>query len=131
MDRDPRSSRIRTDTPLNDTKELLTLGSDFARVREDPSTDMRLKKRIVRSLVEEIVVDVNEAGDTIEAVRIPHSMSCFSNQSTMSALGYVPWGGPYRTVSKSAFLQATSLLSSVVNSGLSVGDLAPNLLSAW
>ncbi len=29
---------------------------------------MRLKKRIVRTLVEEIVVDVNEAGDTIEAV---------------------------------------------------------------
>ena len=51
-----------------DTKELLTLGSDFARVWEDPSTDMRLKKRIVRTLVEEIVVDVNEAGDTIEAV---------------------------------------------------------------
>ena len=51
-----------------DTKELLTLGSDFARVWEDPSTDMRLKKRIVRTLVEEVVVDVNEAGDTIEAV---------------------------------------------------------------
>lgn len=51
-----------------DTKELLSLGSDFARVWEDPSTDMRLKKRIVRTLVEQIVVDVNEAGDTIEAV---------------------------------------------------------------
>jgi DNA invertase Pin-like site-specific DNA recombinase len=51
-----------------DTKELLTLGSDFARVWEDPLTDMRLKKRIVRMLVEELVVDVNEAGDTIEAV---------------------------------------------------------------
>jgi len=51
-----------------DTQELLTLGSDFARVWRDPSTDMRLKKRIVRTLVEEIVADVNEAGDTIEAV---------------------------------------------------------------
>jgi len=51
-----------------DTQELLTLGSDFARVWQDPSTDMRLKKRIVRTLVEEIVADVNEAGDTIEAV---------------------------------------------------------------
>jgi len=51
-----------------DPEELLTLGSDFARVWEDPSTDMRLKKRIVRTLVEEIVADVNEAGDTIEAV---------------------------------------------------------------
>jgi Helix-turn-helix domain len=29
---------------------------------------MRLKKRIVRTLVEEVVADVNEAGDTIEAV---------------------------------------------------------------
>jgi len=51
-----------------DIQELLTLGSDFARVWQDPSTDMRLKKRIVRTLVEEIVADVNEAGDTIEAV---------------------------------------------------------------
>lgn len=51
-----------------DPQELLTLGSDFARVWQDPSTDMRLKKRIVRTLIEEIVADVNEAGDTIEAV---------------------------------------------------------------
>src|SRR3990172_2973907 len=47
---------------------LLTLGSDFARVWQDPSTDMRLKKRIVRTLLEGIVAGVNEAGDTIEAV---------------------------------------------------------------
>jgi DNA invertase Pin-like site-specific DNA recombinase len=53
---------------LIDPQELLTLGSDFARVWQDPSSDMRLKKRIVRTLVEEIVADVNEAGDTIEAV---------------------------------------------------------------
>ncbi len=51
-----------------DPEELLTLGSDFAQVWQAPSTDMRLKKRIVRTLVEEIVTDVNEAGDTIEAV---------------------------------------------------------------
>ena len=62
LEQAPSSQRI------IDTKELLTLGSDFARVWENPSTDMRLKKRIVRTLVEEIVVDVNEAGDTIEAV---------------------------------------------------------------
>jgi hypothetical protein len=51
-----------------DAAELLTLGADFARVWQDPSTDMRLKKRIVRTLVEEVVANVNEAGDTIEAV---------------------------------------------------------------
>ena len=51
LEQAPSSQRI------IDTKELLTLGSDFARVWEDPSTDMRLKKRIVRTLVEEIVVD--------------------------------------------------------------------------
>ncbi len=62
LEQAPSSQRI------IDTKLLLTLGSDFARVWEDPSTDMRLKKRIVRTLVEEIVVDVNETGDTIEAV---------------------------------------------------------------
>jgi len=54
--------------PAIDPEELHTLGSDFSRVWHDPSTDMRLKKRIVRTLVEEIVVDVNEAGDTIQAV---------------------------------------------------------------
>jgi hypothetical protein len=51
-----------------DAAELLTLGADFARVWQDPSTDMRLKKRIVRTLVEEVVANVNEAGDTIEPV---------------------------------------------------------------
>jgi hypothetical protein len=49
-----------------DPEELLTLGSDFARVWRDASTDMRLKKRMVRTLIEEIVVDVSEAGDTIK-----------------------------------------------------------------
>lgn len=51
-----------------DAKALLTLGSDFVRVWQDPPTDMRLKKRIVRTLVEEVVADVNERGDTIQAV---------------------------------------------------------------
>jgi DNA invertase Pin-like site-specific DNA recombinase len=54
--------------PAIDPRELLTLGSDFARVWQAPTTDMRLKKRIVRTLVEEIVTDVNEACDIIEAV---------------------------------------------------------------
>jgi DNA invertase Pin-like site-specific DNA recombinase len=48
--------------------QLLTLGSDFARVWQEPSTDMRLKKRLVRTLIEEVVADVSERGDTIQAV---------------------------------------------------------------
>lgn len=49
-------------------RELLALASDITAVWHDVATDMRLKKRIVRTLVEEIVTDVNAAGDTIQAV---------------------------------------------------------------
>jgi hypothetical protein len=39
-----------------DAAELFTLGADFARVWQDPSTDMRLKKRI------EIALTLNRLG---------------------------------------------------------------------
>lgn len=45
---------------------LLALGEDLPRVWCDPKTDMRLKKRIVRTLVEEIVVDIDEPRFRIE-----------------------------------------------------------------
>jgi excisionase family DNA binding protein len=42
---------------------LRDLGGDFKRVWHDPDADVRLKKRILRTLIEEIVVDVDrEAG---------------------------------------------------------------------
>ena len=41
---------------------LLRLAADVAAVWEDPRSDVRLKKRIIRALIEEIVVDVDEEG---------------------------------------------------------------------
>jgi DNA invertase Pin-like site-specific DNA recombinase len=45
-----------------------SLGADLARVWNDPATDVRLKKRIARTLVEEIVVDVDEGSSEISLV---------------------------------------------------------------
>ncbi|MGB9792662.1 MAG: recombinase family protein [Thermacetogeniaceae bacterium] len=47
---------------------LLTLAGDFPRVWHDPGTDMALKKRIVRTLIEEILVDVDEEQALIDVV---------------------------------------------------------------
>lgn len=41
-------------------EQLQTLTSDLRGVWDDPQTDVRLKKRILRTLIEEIVVDVDE-----------------------------------------------------------------------
>jgi DNA invertase Pin-like site-specific DNA recombinase len=47
-------------------EEFETLASDLESVWNSPDADMRLKKRIVRTLIHEIVVDVNaEAGELI------------------------------------------------------------------
>ena len=47
-----------------------TLAADFATVWAAPSTDVRLKKRIVRTVLEEAVGDIN--GDTAEIVLVLH-----------------------------------------------------------
>lgn len=39
---------------------LLSLGEDLSAVWDDPGTDIRLKKRIVRTVIEEIIADVDE-----------------------------------------------------------------------
>jgi DNA invertase Pin-like site-specific DNA recombinase len=46
--------------PLPDKELLLSLAQDLPAIWNSPSTDMRLKQRIVRILIEEIVVDVDE-----------------------------------------------------------------------
>lgn len=51
-----------------DRDRLLSLAADLPRVWSDPQSDMRLKKRIVRTLVEEIIVDLSPEADTIHAV---------------------------------------------------------------
>ena len=53
--------------PLPDREVLLSLAQDLPAVWNAPSCDMRLKQRIVRILVHEIVADVDEnlQGDRI------------------------------------------------------------------
>lgn len=46
--------------PPVDRARLASLAADVPRVWHDPGTDVRLKKRILRTLIEEIVVDVDE-----------------------------------------------------------------------
>lgn len=48
-----------------DQDDFRALGETFSRVWNDPSTDARLKKRLIRALVEEIVVDVDEQASQI------------------------------------------------------------------
>ena len=50
--------------------EFATLADDVKVVWEDPSADGRLKKRIVRTLVQEVVVDVDD--DAAEIVLVVH-----------------------------------------------------------
>lgn len=47
---------------------IMALAEDLPRVWKDPQTDVRLKKRIVRALIEEVVVDVDEESNEIRAV---------------------------------------------------------------
>jgi hypothetical protein len=50
--------------------EFATLADDLKTVWEDPSADGRLKKRIVRTLVQEVVVDVDD--EAAEIVLVVH-----------------------------------------------------------
>jgi excisionase family DNA binding protein len=52
-------------TPMPDKELLLSLARDLPAVWNAPSTDMRLKQRIVRILVHEIVADVDEKNSEI------------------------------------------------------------------
>lgn len=52
----------------NERERLLALAQDFPRVWNDSETDARLKKRIIRTLVEEIVADVDEERALIRLV---------------------------------------------------------------
>lgn len=54
------AARATTPPATVDTARFVSLGSDVARLWHSSTTDIRLKKRIVRALVEEIVVDTTE-----------------------------------------------------------------------
>src|SRR4029453_7192863 len=51
--------------PLRDREVLLSLAQDLPAIWNSPSTEMRLKQRIVRILIEEIVADVDESSREI------------------------------------------------------------------
>src|SRR5271157_2559642 len=48
--------------PAPNKQVLLSLAQDLPAIWNSPSTDMRLKQRLVRILIDEIVVDVDEKG---------------------------------------------------------------------
>jgi DNA invertase Pin-like site-specific DNA recombinase len=49
-------------------QELLALAHDLPQVWNDPQTDVRLKKRILRSVVQEVVVDVDRQAGTLSGI---------------------------------------------------------------
>jgi len=51
--------------PLPDQSSLMRLAADLESVWHAPGTDLRLKQRIVRTLVEEIVVDVDQPANQV------------------------------------------------------------------
>ncbi len=51
-----------------DRATLLALADDLETVWHDPATDMALKKRLVRTVIEEIIVDVDDGHTTVNAV---------------------------------------------------------------
>lgn len=48
--------------PVIDAADLAALGADLEAVWDDPNGDVRLKKRVVQSLIREVVADVAESG---------------------------------------------------------------------
>jgi hypothetical protein len=54
-----------TPAPIADPASLGVLASNLKTVWDAPTTDARLKKRIVRTLVHEVVADIDEAASEI------------------------------------------------------------------
>ena len=51
-------------------KRLLALGSDLPALWNDPTAPVELKKRILRTVISEIIVDVNHGSGQIEMRRL-------------------------------------------------------------
>jgi DNA invertase Pin-like site-specific DNA recombinase/predicted N-acetyltransferase YhbS len=58
--------------PVTDTASLATLATDLKTVWTDPETDARLKKRIVRTVVQEVIADIDQ--EAAEIILIVHWM---------------------------------------------------------
>jgi DNA invertase Pin-like site-specific DNA recombinase len=64
------ATETQTPVPRATREALLTLAADLEAAWQAPTTDMRTKQRLVRALIEEIVVDVDDA--TREVVLVVH-----------------------------------------------------------
>jgi excisionase family DNA binding protein len=60
-----REESARDRLPERDPRDLGALAEDLEQLWAAPDSDMRLKKRIVRTLIEEVIVDVNTEASTI------------------------------------------------------------------
>jgi DNA invertase Pin-like site-specific DNA recombinase len=64
-----KESSVKKATPgPADPETMRALAQDFARVWHAEQTDIRLKKRIARTLIEEIIVDLSPEGSAVELV---------------------------------------------------------------
>ena len=61
------ASEASTTTPTS-PGQFATLAADLKAIWRDPATDMRLKKRIVRELIREVIADLDEQGGEIVLV---------------------------------------------------------------
>ena len=52
-------------TPVPDRSSLMRLAADLESVWQAPGTDLRLKQRIIRTLIEEVVVDVDQSTNQV------------------------------------------------------------------
>jgi DNA invertase Pin-like site-specific DNA recombinase len=70
-DLDDRIQGLKAQRPLAAaaaTEPIIDLDRDLERAWNDPATDVRLKKRILRTVIEEIVVDIDSSAHQLEIV---------------------------------------------------------------
>jgi hypothetical protein len=72
-------------TPVIDPAALTTLAADLKTVWAAPTTDARLKKRIVRTLIQEVVADIDQEAN--EIVLIVHWVGGVHSQSVCQSDG--------------------------------------------
>ena len=53
------------ETPIPDQPSLIRLAADLESVWQAPGTDLRLKQRIIQTLIEEIVVDIDDVANQV------------------------------------------------------------------
>jgi hypothetical protein len=110
----------RPDATLPTEAELAALAHDLPRVWDHPQTDARLKKRIVRTVIHEVLVDVDRKAGQIQAVI--HWKGGVHTEITAPCLrrGYSPLHTPVEVV------QAVRELAKICTDELIAGLLTRN-----